>query len=85
MPEEFKRTTREMRAALTAAFVFGKFRLKPDGIFRSAVKDAPELPMEPVRKLLDRGWLKPSGPDGVEITLAGREAERVLYEKFGGR
>jgi len=85
MLEAPKRTTREMRAALTAAFIFGKFRLKPDGIFRSPVKDAPELPMEPVRKLLERGWLKPTGPDGVEITLAGREAERALYAKFGGQ
>lgn len=80
-----KRTTREMRAALTAAFVFGKYRLKPDGIFRSPLKNAPELQMDPIRKLLDWGWLEPSGLDGVEITLAGREAERALYAKYRGK
>lgn len=85
MASALKQTTREMRTALTAVFVFGKYRLKPDGIFRSPLKNAPELQMDPVRKLLDFGWLEPSGLDGVEITLAGREAERALYAKFGGK
>jgi len=87
LEDEVKRPTPEMLAALGAASLWGKIRMRSDNMVyrvRGEDKDVSVCSGTAALKMCERGWLEPRKWRGMfefEITGLGREVERGVGEQ----